>query len=90
MMIVNINFNLFCFIGRKANVEIMEDNMLENKLGITDSLVLAQEEERTSKIKAKKLFDEDLLKDLPAGKFSTLQFIYQYLFEDIYDFAGKI
>ena len=68
----------------------MEDNMLENKLGITDSLVLAQEEERISKIKAKKLFDEDLLKDLPAGKFSTLQFIHQYLFEDIYDFAGKI
>ena len=64
--------------------------MLENKLGITDSLVLAQEEERISKIKAKKLFDEDLLKDLPAGKFSTLQFIHHYLFEDIYDFAGKI
>ena len=30
------------------------------------------------------------IKDLPAGKFSTLQFIHQYLFEDIYDFAGKI
>ena len=64
--------------------------MLENKLGITDSFILAQEEERLSKIKAKKLFDEVLLKDLPAGKFSTLQFIHHYLFEDIYDFAGKI
>ena len=28
--------------------------------------------------------------NLPAGKFSTLQVIHKYLFEDIYDFAGKV
>ena len=27
---------------------------------------------------------------LPAGKFSTLQAIHKYLFEDIYDFAGEL
>lgn len=27
---------------------------------------------------------------MPAGKFSTLQAIHKYLFEDIYDFAGKL
>ena len=30
------------------------------------------------------------LTTLPAGKFSTLQAIHKYLFEDIYDFAGKL
>ena len=31
-----------------------------------------------------------MLNTLPAGKFSTLQAIHKYLFEDIYDFAGKL
>ena len=31
-----------------------------------------------------------MLDTLPAGKFSTLQAIHKYLFEDIYDFAGKL
>ena len=31
-----------------------------------------------------------MLNTLPAGRFSSLQAIHQYLFEDIYDFAGKI
>ena len=63
---------------------------LENKLGITDSAELAREEERISKKKAIELFEKDILENLPSGKFSTLQTIHKYLFEDIYDFAGKI
>ena len=63
---------------------------LENKLGLTNSADLAREEERISKKKAVKLFDKEILDSLPAGKFSTLQAIHKYLFEDIYDFAGKI
>ena len=63
---------------------------LENKLGITDSTKLAREEERISKKKAVKLFESGILDTLPAGKFSTLQKIHEYLFSDIYDFAGKI
>ena len=63
---------------------------LENKLGLTSSSDLAREEERISKGKAVKLFENGMLDSLPAGKFSTLQKIHEFLFEDIYDFAGKI
>lgn len=64
--------------------------MLDNKLGLTTSVDLAREEERISKQKAIRLFENGLLDKLPAGKFSTLQAIHKYLFEDIYSFAGKI
>lgn len=63
---------------------------LENKLGITDSADLAREEERISKKKAVKLFEDDILKDMQAGKFSTLQTIHKFLFEDLYEFAGML
>lgn len=64
--------------------------MLENKLGLTSSAELAREEERISKKKALELFEKGILDSLPAGRFSTLQAIHRYLFEDIYDFAGKL
>ena len=64
--------------------------MLENKLGLTSSSELAREEERISKKRALELFEKGILDSLPAGKFSTLQAIHRYLFEDIYDFAGKL
>ena len=64
--------------------------MLDNKLGLTSSADLAREEERISKKKAVELFEKDILEKLSAGKFSTLQVIHKYMFEDIYDFAGKI
>lgn len=63
---------------------------LENKLGLTSSSDLAREEERISKKKALILFEKGILDNLPAGKFSTLQVIHKYLFEDIYDFVGKV
>ena len=63
---------------------------LENKLGLTSSADLAREEERLSKKKAVELFENGVLDTLPAGKFTTLQTIHKYLFEDIYDFAGKL
>ena len=63
---------------------------IENKLGITNSAELAKEEERLSKMQAIKLFESDALANLPAGKFSTLAFIHEYLFHDIYSFAGEI
>lgn len=40
--------------------------------------------------KAVELFENGVLNTLPAGKFSTLQAIHKYLFEDIYDFTGKL
>ena len=63
---------------------------LENKLGLTSSADLAREEERISKKKAAELFEKGVLDNLPVGKFSTLQATHKYLFEDIYDFAGKL
>ena len=63
---------------------------LENKLGLTSSADLAREEERISKKKAVELFDKGILESLPAGKFSTLQAIHKYLFDEIYDFAGEL
>lgn len=63
---------------------------LENKLGLTSSADLAREEERISKKKAAELFEKGILDSLSAGKFSTLQAIHKYLFEDIYDFAGEL
>ena len=64
--------------------------VLKNKLGITNSADLAREEERLSKIKAIELFETGLLDNLEAGKFESLSKIHQYLFDEIYYFAGEI
>ncbi len=63
---------------------------LENKLGITDSAELARAEEKLSKKKAIALFESGYLNDLQAGSYEALVKIHKYLFEDIYDFAGKM
>ena len=64
--------------------------MLENKLGIKNSAELAREEERISKKKAAELFENGVLDTLTPGSFSALQAIHKYLFDEIYDFAGKV
>ena len=64
--------------------------MLENKLGITDSAVLAQEEERLSKQRAAQLFERGDLDRMEAGTVAALREIHRALFGDIYDFAGEI
>lgn len=63
---------------------------LENKLNITDSSELARAEEKISKAKALELFENGLLDNFEVGTFKGLSSIHQYLFSDIYDFAGKI
>ena len=62
---------------------------LKNKLGITDSAELAREEERISKKRALELFEKGLLDAMEPGTYRTLQKIHEYLFRDIYEFAGK-
>ena len=64
--------------------------MLENKLGITSLIELAEVEEKLSKKKALKLFDDGVLDKLEAGKFDSLKVIHKFLFEDIYDFVGQM
>lgn len=63
---------------------------LKNKLGLTNPSDLTREEERISKKKASELFENGILDKLEAGKFSALKEIHKYLFDEIYDFAGKI
>ncbi len=63
---------------------------LENKLGIADEAQLAREEERISKAKARRLFEAGIMDTLEAGTFDTLAAIHRYLFDEIYDFAGKV
>ena len=63
---------------------------LENLLGLTDSADLAREEERISKQKALEMYESGFLDSLEPGTFRSLSEIHRVLFEDIYDFAGKI
>lgn len=64
--------------------------MLENKLGITNFLDLAHEEERITKLKALELFDTNKIDEFEIGTFKGLSCIHKYLFDDIYSFTGKI
>lgn len=64
--------------------------ILRNRLGITSTGKLVNLEEKISKKKAVELFDFDKLAQLQAGSFEALQEIHRFLFEDIYDFAGKV
>ena len=63
---------------------------LKNKLGIESSADLARKEEKISKKKALEMFESGYLDTLCAGTFETLSLIHKYLFDEIYDFAGKI
>ena len=62
---------------------------LENKLGITNSAELAKSEEQLTKKRAAELFESNILLDFEIGTYRGLQQIHEYLFQDVYDFAGK-
>lgn len=64
--------------------------VLKNKLGIHDAAELARAEEKISKKRAVALFENGYLNDYKAGTFQMLAEIHKYLFEQLYDFAGKI
>jgi len=64
--------------------------LLDNKLNIKSEIELARKEEKISKMKAKKFYENGFFDSLQAGSFKSLSIIHQKLFEDIYDFAGKI
>ena len=63
---------------------------LDNKLGIKHSVELARVEEKVSKKKAIKMYETNFFDTLEAGTFKALSQIHQYLFGDIYEFAGKV
>ena len=64
--------------------------MSENKLGIINQLELNRVEERVSKEKAKQLYDSGDIDRVEVGTLKGLSYIHNYLFEDIYEFAGKV
>lgn len=66
------------------------DVALDNKLNITDSAELAREEEKISKKKVVELFENGYLDNYEAGTFKMLAAIHRYLFDELYDFAGKV
>jgi len=63
--------------------------ILENKLHLTDQASLARAEEEISKKKAKQLFDAGDIHQIETGTYAGLAMIHQYLFDEIYFFAGK-
>lgn len=64
--------------------------ILENKLNLTDQASLARAEEEISKRKAKLLFDSGDIQNVEVGTYAGLASIHQYLFEEVYHFAGKL
>lgn len=64
--------------------------MLENKLGITNTLELAKEEEKITKLRALELFDTNKINEIEIGTTKGLCDIHKFLFGDIYSFAGNI
>ena len=64
--------------------------ILKNKLDISDQVELARAEEKISKQKAGQLFDSGDISLAEVGTFKGLAFIHAYLFDEIYDFAGKL
>jgi cell filamentation protein len=63
---------------------------LPNRLGITDDVELAHEEERISKLAALSLYRDGTLDGLEPGTFETLRQIHVALFGSIYGFAGQV
>lgn len=64
--------------------------MLENKLEINNAIELAEVEEKITKRKAIQLFETKMLSSFEVGTFKGIAQIHEYLFGDIYEFAGKI
>ncbi len=64
--------------------------ILENKLNITNQVELAREEEKISKKCAKEMFETGYLNTLEPGTWKTLKKIHEFLFGEIYEFAGSL
>ncbi len=71
-------------------IERTDRMALKNKLGIDNPAELAREEEKISKQKAIELYQKNIIEEFEIGKFSGLSKIHKFLFDEIYDFAGKL
>ena len=77
--IIEVNFYLSQILYKIIERETAM--ILENKLGITDSVELAKAEEKISKKRAIELFESGYLNNLEAGTFKSLAEIHKYLFK---------
>jgi cell filamentation protein len=64
--------------------------VMQNKLNIADQIELNKAEEKISKQKAKLLFESGDIHRIEVGTFKGLAHIHAYLFDAIYEFAGKL
>ncbi|MFS1021063.1 protein adenylyltransferase Fic [Enterococcus casseliflavus] len=64
--------------------------ILDNNLGLTNQVALDRAEEKLSKQKAKELYDSGKIDEIEVGTFKGLAEIHEFLFSEIYDFAGNI
>ena len=64
--------------------------ILSNLLNLTNQLELNREEERLSKIRAKELFELNLMDSFDVGTFHGLSQVHGSLFQDVYPFAGQV
>lgn len=64
--------------------------ILPNKLHISNQIELERAEEKISKQKARQLYESGEINHIEVGTFKGLAQIHDYLFGDIYDFAGKL
>ena len=64
--------------------------ILDNNLGLTNQAALDRAEEKLSKQKVKKLYDSGKINEIEVGTFKGLAEIHEFLFSEIYDFAGNI
>ena len=53
-------------------------------------MVSEKEEEMLSKKRAKELYDKKIMENFEVGTFKGLQQIQEYLFQDVFEDAGKI
>ena len=85
----NINNKDLYFKFFNINNNFINDKIIKLDI-IKTKEYLNKEEEKISKINAVKLFESGYLDTLQPGTFNTLSIIHKCLFDDIYDFAGKI
>lgn len=61
-----------------------------NSLNIADWSELEQVEEKLTKKKALELYERGVIDTFEVGTFKGLADIHKFLFENIYEFAGKV
>ena len=80
-----------CLDHHISNHGFADENLIEPEMSSASELLFhLLEEEKITKLKALELFDNKIIDKFEIGTFKGLSKIHEYLFSDIYEFAGKI